>query len=214
MNKKEKKKESAKVVEPTVDQNQKNDQEQKPETGQNQEQDKNPSDQEQNSPSGSENETVEDKGGLTFESAKAEMAIGAGIKLPEWKGFWFEDIDTHEVYVLTEDGEILDTPDEKYQERNDWEIALATEEQAEILEKFWKSKSLEKTAKKEHQKLLSTKVVKFNRSFDGAFQKISYKLTYEEVLERKNIPADAVELLLEDGRVFNLLSFSLTNKTL
>jgi hypothetical protein len=56
------------------------------------------------------------------------------IALPGWKGFWFKDIKTNEVLVLTKEG------DTRYweicKERNDWVEAVATDEQNQLLSYF------------------------------------------------------------------------------
>ena len=70
-------------------------------------------------PSGKEEKTPENKDlpfkekDLTYEEASGLMSIGAVVKLPEWKGFWFQDMSTGKTFVLTKDNEILDTPDEQ-----------------------------------------------------------------------------------------------------
>jgi hypothetical protein len=59
--------------------------------------------------------------------------------LPGWKGFWFKDIKTNEVLVLTKEGDILDTPWEICKERNDWVEAVATDEQNQLLRNYFAS---------------------------------------------------------------------------
>lgn len=73
---------------------------------------------------------------MKYEEIEKELKTGELVKLSDWKGFWFNHIKTGKTYVLTKDLEILDTPYEKYKERNDWEIAIPTEEQKEVLYKF------------------------------------------------------------------------------
>jgi hypothetical protein len=58
--------------------------------------------------------------------------------LPGWKGFWFKDIKTNEVLVLTKEGDILDTPWEICKERNDWVEAVANE-QNQLLRNYFAS---------------------------------------------------------------------------
>jgi hypothetical protein len=51
--------------------------------------------------------------------------------------FWFKDIKTNEVLVLTKEGDILDTPWEICKERNDWVEAVATDEQNQLLRNYF-----------------------------------------------------------------------------
>lgn len=59
------------------------------------------------------------------------------VKLPEWEGFWFKSLKTGDIYVLTKDGEVLNTPQEEYKLREDWIVAVPTKEQYAILEEFF-----------------------------------------------------------------------------
>lgn len=208
---KSKKAESSKVDENAGNQNQSNEPKENsnPETGK--ESSKN---LQESTKKDSGNETLETKGGMTYEVAENEMATGAAIKLPEWEGFWFIEHETRKPFVYTKDNQILDTPNEEYKSRNDWQVAELTDEQASNMEKFWEQFNFEKKARQENAELLSKKVVKFNRTFDGKFQDFKGELTYADLIERKNIPEGAVEILLEDGLVFNVRSFKLTNKTI
>jgi hypothetical protein len=61
------------------------------------------------------------KTGLSFEEAEVFLNIGELVKLPEWGGFWFKNLKTDKIYVYTKDDVIVDTPFDKYKERNDWE---------------------------------------------------------------------------------------------
>jgi hypothetical protein len=58
---------------------------------------------------------------LSFEEAEVFLNIGELVKLPEWGGFWFKNLKTDKIYVYTKDDVIVDTPFDKYKERNDWE---------------------------------------------------------------------------------------------
>jgi hypothetical protein len=75
--------------------------------------------------------------GMTYAEAEELMNQGELIALPEWGGFWFKDIKTDEVVVLTKEGEITKTPWEECKERNDWVTVEATTEQKAILENYF-----------------------------------------------------------------------------
>lgn len=77
--------------------------------------------------------------GMTFEDAEKLMDIGELIALPEWGGFWLKSVKTGETIVLTKEGEIINTPQEEYKERNDWVTVEATPEQQKLLEEYWAS---------------------------------------------------------------------------
>jgi hypothetical protein len=77
--------------------------------------------------------------GMTYEEAEKLLRMGELIALPGWKGFWFKDIKTNEVLVLTKEGDILDTPWEICKERNDWVEAVATDEQNQLLRNYFAS---------------------------------------------------------------------------
>lgn len=74
---------------------------------------------------------------MTFEEAEKVLNDGDLISLPEWKGFWFKNLDNGEILVLTKDGEILNTPWEESKQRTDWKKVEATQEQEKILEDYW-----------------------------------------------------------------------------
>ena len=77
--------------------------------------------------------------GMTYEEAKKLLEIGNLIALPEWKGFWFNNIKTGETLVFTKEGEILETPIDDFKERNDWIVVDATPEQEALLNEYWSS---------------------------------------------------------------------------
>lgn len=64
----------------------------------------------------------EENKGLSYAEAEKLMLKGELIKLPEWEGFWFGNIKTGKVFVFTKEGKILDNPETKYKERNDWVV--------------------------------------------------------------------------------------------
>lgn len=76
----------------------------------------------------------------SFEEAELLSNDGLYIKLPEWKGFWFKDVDEDKMLVLTKDGEILDNPMDEYKERNDWVVAGADQDQELLVETYFSSK--------------------------------------------------------------------------
>jgi len=74
---------------------------------------------------------------LTFEEAEKLAQTGELIALPEWSGFWFVDIKTGALSVLTKDNEILQTPFDEFKTRNDWKTVFASPEQSLLLEKHY-----------------------------------------------------------------------------
>jgi hypothetical protein len=74
---------------------------------------------------------------LTYEEAEKLLKTGSLIALPEWGGFWFNNIKTDETLVLTKDGEITETPWEICKERNDWRVVEATDEQNQLLRDYF-----------------------------------------------------------------------------
>lgn len=77
--------------------------------------------------------------GMSYEEAEELLKIGELIALPEWGGFWFGNIKTGEVLVLTKDGEITNTPFEEFKERKDWIKVEASPEQKELLDNYFQS---------------------------------------------------------------------------
>jgi hypothetical protein len=77
---------------------------------------------------------------LTYEEAEKLMKTGDAIALPEWGGFWFKRNDSDTVFVLLSSGSIVDTPDEKYKERNDWKVVTPSKEQEKIISDYFLSK--------------------------------------------------------------------------
>lgn len=77
---------------------------------------------------------------LTYDEAEKLMLLGYPIALPEWGGFWFKRNDSDKVFVLLFDGYIVDTPEEKYKERNDWKVVTPTKEQEQIISEYFFSK--------------------------------------------------------------------------
>ncbi len=74
---------------------------------------------------------------MSFEEAEKFVNTGHLIALPEWKGFWFKNLQTNELLVLTKEGEITSSIFNEFKERNDWKVVNPTEEQAELLEDYW-----------------------------------------------------------------------------
>jgi len=79
---------------------------------------------------------LEEKG-MTYEEAEKLLETGKLISLPEWEGFWFGNIKTGETLVLTKEGEILNTPNPEFKERNDWKEVDATPEQQKLLDYYF-----------------------------------------------------------------------------
>jgi hypothetical protein len=77
---------------------------------------------------------------MTYEEAEKLLKIGGLIALPEWKGFWFNDIKTGETLVLTKEGDVINTPSDEFKERNDWITVEATEEQGKLLDVYFAQK--------------------------------------------------------------------------
>lgn len=77
--------------------------------------------------------------GITYEEAEILMGHGELIALPEWGGFWFKNIKTDEILVLTKEGEITNTPFDEFKERNDWTTVEATPEQQLLLDEYFAS---------------------------------------------------------------------------
>jgi len=77
--------------------------------------------------------------GMPFAEADELRKIGQCIALPEWGGFWFGNIHTGELLVLTKEGEITNTPFDEFKERNDWKVVEPTPEQKELLEAYFTS---------------------------------------------------------------------------
>lgn len=76
---------------------------------------------------------------MSFEEAEQLVNTGHLIALPEWKGFWFKNLKTNELLVLTKEGEITKSIVDEFKERNDWKVVNPTEEQAELLEDYWEA---------------------------------------------------------------------------
>ena len=79
---------------------------------------------------------------MKFKEADELRRIGECIALPEWSGFWFGNIKTEELLVLTKDGEILNTPLEEFKERDDWEVRIPNEVQQKLLEDYFSAKNI------------------------------------------------------------------------
>jgi len=75
--------------------------------------------------------------GMSFEEADELRKVGKLIALPEWDGFWFGNIKTGELLVLTKEGEITDSPNDEFKTREDWIEVEATPEQKELLDKYF-----------------------------------------------------------------------------
>lgn len=75
--------------------------------------------------------------GMTYEEAEKLLETGKLISLPEWEGFWFGNIKTGETLVLTKEGEILNTPNPEFKERNDWKEVDATPEQQKLIDDYF-----------------------------------------------------------------------------
>lgn len=157
---------------------------------------------------------------MSYDEAKKLLETGGLIKLPDWQGFWFADIDNPEqVYVLTKEGEVLDNPMEEYKESNEWTVAEPTPEQSQIISDFWFKKEQDEEAAKiqkdledEYNESISRKAVLYNMAFDGSFSKVEHNVTLKDLQSRKKSIKDAVEIVLEDGSIFNAITLSVTNK--
>ena len=69
------------------------------------------------------------------------LVKGDCIALPEWEGFWFADLTTKKIFVLTKEGKILDTPSDQYKQRNDWMVVIPSKKQQVILDNFFALKT-------------------------------------------------------------------------
>lgn len=159
-------------------------------------------------------EGSKDSLGMNYEQAEKEMDRGMFVKLPEWGGFWFKEANSKKVLVLTKDGELLDTPHEEYKSREDWSVAYPTEEQVALLDsyrkKVEKNEDQEKVSednKKQAEKVSSLKAVLYNRHRGMSFQKLSKKISLEDLQSKKNLPLDSgrtSEFIMDNGLVFSL----------
>lgn len=162
---------------------------------------------------------------MSFNEAKELLSVGAFVKLPEWEGFWFADIENPEnIYVFTKDNQILDNPMEIYKERNDWEITDSTSEQQKILSKFWtdlENEKIQKENQAQHQSQLeeyqALYVVAYNKGRNTSFKKHSSKekILITDLENRKNVPTDSnrdSEFLMSNGFIFDYESGQLTSK--
>ena len=75
--------------------------------------------------------------GMTYEEAEVAMGNGSLVALPEWGGFHFFDSKKEQVFVLTKEGEITETPFDEFKERNDWITVEPTEEQIQIVKDYF-----------------------------------------------------------------------------
>jgi hypothetical protein len=89
-------------------------------------------------------EDSEDVITMTYKEALSLLILGKLIALPEWGGFWFLDLNSSKVLVLTKEGEITDTPWEECKERDDWIEVEANDEQLELLRIHYDTKTPEK----------------------------------------------------------------------
>lgn len=158
--------------------------------------------------------------GMPYEQAEEEMKVGNLVALPDWEGFWFKQIsDPEKTYVLTKEGKIVDTPHEKYKDSDAWQVVQANEEQDALLAEFWEKKNeeVQKAAGENYKKLISLKAEAYNRVKGTSFIKLSKKISYEDLKDRKNLPSDSSrdsEFILSDGSVFDLESSRVTNQNL
>ncbi|WP_418360158.1 hypothetical protein [Sphingobacterium detergens] len=74
---------------------------------------------------------------MSWAQAEQILNIGECVKLPEWEGLWFKSLLKDQLFVLTKDGEILDTPQEEFKLREDWIVAKPSKEQYAILDEFF-----------------------------------------------------------------------------
>lgn len=158
------------------------------------------------------------KEGLSFEEADQLMSEGGTVKLPEWKGFWFKEIENPEqIYVLTKDGKIVDTPHDEYKSREDWEVAVPTADQSKLLSDFWLDKKTEKNAKKDHNAQENLKALYHARRQGGSFEPVTEKSTVKDLKKReKTSKGHSIEslYLLENGKVFSVRDNAVTNQDL
>lgn len=156
--------------------------------------------------------------GFDYLQAEEKMDLGHPVTLPEWGGFWFKPHeDPSKTYVLTKEGEVLDTPHEEYKERKDWKIAEPTKEQEQILEKFWKKRqqNIDSEASKQKEDYDSLNAVAHARSVNGAFVKLKKKISISDLSERKNLPVETERqslFLMDNGFVFDLEKGELTTR--
>lgn len=145
-----------------------------------------------------------------FNWAEEQMRAGKLVSLPTWAGFWFKDIATDKTYVLTREGEIVDTPHDQYKAVEEWSEVEATEEQAELLNEFWAKKN--EVAAKDFNSL---KAVAYNRGRNTSFLKLKTKISIKDLDKRKKLPNDVArtsEFIMDNGFVYDLESNQLTKK--
>ena len=137
--------------------------------------------------------------GMTYAEAEELMKLGKLVKLPEWEGFWFQNLLSNQVLVLTKEGEVLDTPWDICKERNDWVETEATPEQTKIIENYFAYlESLTKIAEglksnTEDEPLQQIEVVVTEETLED-----NPELVSEGVLVGETITVDAVETISED----------------
>lgn len=76
---------------------------------------------------------------MCYDEAEKIIKEGGFVALPEWGGFWFGNIKTGEVLVLTKEGEITNTPFEEYKESKDWIEVVPSEEQMQLVKNYFES---------------------------------------------------------------------------
>lgn len=152
-------------------------------------------------------EVVEDseETGMTYEEAEQLTNTGHLIALPEWKGFWFKNIKTGELLVVTKEGQIVNTPFDEFKERNDWKTVDPTEEQAELLESYWEE--FEKQLKENTKTNESTKeAVDSEVIFDRKFEEEPISVITETVAIENVVQSDyqeEVPVVLEEIKVIS-----------
>lgn len=145
-----------------------------------------------------EEETPEPTG-MTFEQALKEAEIGELIALPEWEGFWFVDIKTGLLSVLTKENEILDTPSEEFKTRNDWKIVQASPLQVSILEKHYQEPVQDPIVHTPviDEETTDSETLDVNEAAgeeERKFDENSFSVKSETLIEKQLLKADYVEV--------------------
>jgi len=154
---------------------------------------------------------------LSYKEASELMSLGAVIKLPEWEGFWFQDMTTGQTFVLTKDNEILDTPDERFKSRIDWEVSTPNKDQEKLLKEFWakSQKKFEGQGEKINKDNASKKVVAVNSRPGSSFHKLEKPISLKKLETRESLPAIHTidsQYLLDSGEIYSFKDNSITNE--
>src|SRR5690606_18046175 len=71
---------------------------------------------------------------MSFAEAEEQMEKGVCVALPGWGGFCFKKIAEDQIYVMTKEGDIVETPHDEYKESNEWFVVAPNEIQLQHLD--------------------------------------------------------------------------------